>query len=75
MSQATYVSQNGVPIVLDAVHPKTNGYHVGVAGNICIRRPGGDVIYKGVQAGQFLPYAGTMILSAGTTATDIIAEY
>jgi hypothetical protein len=75
MSQATYVGQRGAAVVLDTPHDKTNGYHVGVAGDILITQLGVDVLYKGIQAGQFVPYSGTCCKTTAGGATNIVAIY
>lgn len=51
---------------------------VGVAGNVAVsgaNNSSGSVIFKGVPAGSILPIRPRLVLSTGTTATDIIALY
>lgn len=50
--------------------------YVGVAGDVHVITSGGDtVLFKGVNAGQFMPIHVDRVLLTNTTATDIIAVW
>ena len=47
--------------------------YIGGAGDLATRTAdGGEVVWKNLPAGSFLPFRPTMILAAGTTATNVL---
>ncbi len=49
---------------------------VGGAGNVAVTTVGGSTVtYTGVPAGAYLNVRAQLVLSTGTTATNIVAEY
>ncbi len=76
-SDAT-VSAHGAAAVTPSdstVFPVTRGLFVGAGGNIAVRMADGNTLtFTGVLAGIF-PVQVDMVLSTGTTATNIVALY
>ena len=58
------------------VIPTTRGLYVGGAGDVAVRHANGDLVtYSAVPAGTDLAIQVDKVLSTGTTATLIIAQY
>jgi len=65
---------NVVPSDTDDLPFVTNGFRVGVPGDVAVVTIGGDVaIWPNAQIGEMIPLKVTRILATGTDAEEIVA--
>ena len=75
MSTLTFPAGNHAAIVINTPFDKCRAVYVGVAGDANITVGGESVVYKNLNAGQILQVQAENVLTASTTATDLVALY